>query len=171
MESKVLTAGLIMLICALSLALLGEIMALESAKATLETTRQSLAWYQAFADKQSWQLHAQGRLLANWAAAEQGPVNQETTNEEISEPKTTTVTAYTHTGQKTASGKWPIVGRSCAGPRNLPFGTVVWIDGVGLRIVEDRTHKRYDGRFDVFMETEAACLQFGKQQLTVEVIK
>ena len=81
--------------------------------------------------------------------------------------RTATVTAYTWTGNKTASGTWPKEGRTCAGPRNIPFGTVVWIEGVGERIVEDRLALKYDNRYDVFMATENECLEWGIQQRVV----
>jgi 3D (Asp-Asp-Asp) domain-containing protein len=78
-----------------------------------------------------------------------------------------TVTAYTHTGNKTASGTWPEEGRTVAGPRDVPFGTQVYIDGVGWRTVEDRTAKRFDGRYDVFLNDEGDCWDFGKQEILV----
>lgn len=78
--------------------------------------------------------------------------------------RTAVVTAYTYTGQKTASGTWPKEGRTVAGPRTVPFGTVVWIDGIGERIVEDRTNSRFEGRYDVFMESQADCLEWGIQE-------
>ena len=78
--------------------------------------------------------------------------------------RTATITAYTWTGSKTASGTWPKEGRTVAGPRNVPFGTVVWIDGIGERVVEDRTHQRYDGRYDVYMDSETECLNWGIQE-------
>lgn len=84
-------------------------------------------------------------------------------------PDLQTVTAYTWTGDKTASGTWPEEGRTVAGPRNVPFGTVVWIDGIGERIVEDRTHERFDGRWDVYMDKESDCLNWGIQEREVVV--
>jgi len=169
-ENKVLTWALVALVVLLSVALATIRVSMATTTAALASTRKSLEWYQSFTEKQAHQLYAQGRLLSKLSAAPDKE-SPGASQESGPEPKPSTVTAYTHTGNRTASGRWPIVGRSCAGPRSLPLGTVVWIDGVGLRIVEDRTHKRYDGRFDVFMETEAECLQFGKQKLTVEVIK
>ncbi len=79
------------------------------------------------------------------------------------------VSAYTHTGDPTASGVWPEVGRTVAGPTWVPFGTVVEIDGVGERIVEDRTHSRFNGRYDVFMETAAECDEWGIPVMEVTV--
>ena len=88
------------------------------------------------------------------------------------ERKTTSVvTAYTATGNQTSFGTWPKEGRTCAGPRWIPLGTVVYIEGVGERIVEDRTHIRFNGRYDVYMDSESACWKFGIQNLKVEVLK
>lgn len=61
----------------------------------------------------------------------------------------------------TASGKPPVQGVTVAGPRNLPFGTVVYIEGVGRRVVQDRTARRYDGRFDVYFTKHADAVRFG----------
>lgn len=81
--------------------------------------------------------------------------------------RTAVITAYTWTGSKTASGTWPKEGRTVAGPRNIPFGTVVWIDGIGERVVEDRTHKRYDGRYDVYMDSKSDCIKWGIQERVI----
>ena len=81
--------------------------------------------------------------------------------------RTATVTAYTHTGSPTAAGTMPKAGRTVAGPRWIPLGTKVWIEGVGERIVEDRTHIRFNGRYDVFLDSEAECLEWGIQQRVV----
>lgn len=83
--------------------------------------------------------------------------------------RTATVTAYTWTGQKTASGTWPKEGRTVAGPRWIPFGTRVYIDGIGWRIVEDRTHERFDGRYDVYMDDHSRCMAWGIQERAVQI--
>ena len=72
-------------------------------------------------------------------------------------------------GQRTASGTVPTPGRTVAGPRSVPFGTRVHIAGVGWRVVEDRTAKRYDGRWDVFFDDHDAALRFGKREVKVTV--
>lgn len=83
--------------------------------------------------------------------------------------RTATVTAYTWTGKKTASGTWPKEGRTVAGPRWIPFGTRVYIDGIGWRIVEDRTHERFDGRYDVYMDDHGRCMAWGIQERAVQI--
>jgi len=90
---------------------------------------------------------------------------------DVERKSTSVVTAYTWTGNKTAIGTYPVQGRTCAGPRWIPLGTVVYIEGVGERIVEDRTNIRYNGRYDVYMNSEDDCLEFGIQNLKVEVLK
>ena len=74
-------------------------------------------------------------------------------------------------GGPTASGKMPVAGITVAGPRSIPFGTRVWIEGVGERVVQDRLARKYDGRFDVFFASHKEALRFGKRQLKVEVLR
>ena len=71
-----------------------------------------------------------------------------------------TVTYYCD-GEITASGKKVSRGMIAA-PRSVPFGTKVEIDGVTYT-VEDRTHKRYNGRWDIYLPDRNQCLENGKQ--------
>src|SRR5215831_7204444 len=87
-----------------------------------------------------------------------------------------TVTAYCHcakccgkAGQLAANGRMPVAGVTAAGPRSLPLGTRVRIEGIGERIIQDRTPKRFDDRIDIFMENHQSALEFGKRKLTVAV--
>jgi 3D (Asp-Asp-Asp) domain-containing protein len=69
----------------------------------------------------------------------------------------------------TASGKKVAVGM-VAGPRRIPLGTRVLIGGVPYT-VEDRTAKRYDGRWDIYFQSHKAALIWGKQEKDVVIIK
>ena len=89
-----------------------------------------------------------------------------------------TVTAYCHcakccgrAGQPAANGQMPVVGVTVAGPRSLPFGTRLRIEGLGERIVQDRPPKRFDDRLDVFMADHETALKFGVRKLQVTLIK
>ena len=90
-----------------------------------------------------------------------------------------TVTAYCPctvccgkwSGGPTASGKMPVAGVTIAGPRSIPFGTRVWIEGVGERVVQDRLARKYDSRFDVYFADHTEALRFGKRTLKVRIIK
>jgi 3D (Asp-Asp-Asp) domain-containing protein len=91
---------------------------------------------------------------------------------------TATVTAYCScpkccnrwSGGPTASGKLPREGVTVAAPRRLKFGTRIYIEGVGERLVQDRLAKRYDNRFDVYFNDHDVATRFGKRQLKVKVI-
>ena len=87
-----------------------------------------------------------------------------------------TVTAYSSSPDETwgdpfvtASGRRVFDGL-VACPRALPFGTNVKI---GDRTYQcyDRLHRKYDDRFDIWMSTKNAALEFGKRRLLVEVME
>jgi 3D (Asp-Asp-Asp) domain-containing protein len=92
------------------------------------------------------------------------------------------VTQYCHcarccgkANQPTASGAYPKAGLTVAGPRKLPFGTKVQIEGLGTYIVQDRTARRHDGVFDVFVGSDKGAhqraIKFGRQKLKVTILK
>jgi 3D (Asp-Asp-Asp) domain-containing protein len=70
----------------------------------------------------------------------------------------------------TANGNHPHPSHTIAGPRNLPFGTRVSVGG-NTYTVEDRTAKRFDGRFDIFMRTHKEAVRFGKREMNVTRLK
>lgn len=81
------------------------------------------------------------------------------------------ITAYGATGSPCASGAWPEVGRTVA-CNSLPFGTRVWIDGVGERVVEDRGPSSLGSEWlDLYLGDEGACWQWGAPRLNVYLIK
>ena len=57
----------------------------------------------------------------------------------------------------TASGTYATVGRTCAAPKNLPFGARLYIEGVGYRIVEDRGGAIRGNKIDVLCANHSAC--------------
>jgi 3D (Asp-Asp-Asp) domain-containing protein len=57
-----------------------------------------------------------------------------------------------------------------AGPRAIPFGTIVEIEGVGRRVIQDRTARRFDGRWDVFFASHEDAKRFGKRRLKVRIL-
>ncbi len=66
---------------------------------------------------------------------------------------------------ETASGRPPAVGITVAAPRSVPLGTWVTLEIPGLgwlrRRVDDRTARRFDGRWDVFVHTHREAKLFG----------
>lgn len=77
------------------------------------------------------------------------------------------ITAYEDSGRACANGNYPTVGYTVA-HNSLPFGTVVYIDGVGYRIIEDRGPSYLgDEWLDIYLGDPSACYQWGEQHLDV----
>ena len=81
--------------------------------------------------------------------------------------QTLNVSAYCHSGNRTASGVWPAVGMAAAD--HLPFGTRVTLPDGRVLTVTDRFGGGYDNRLDIFMATEQECWQFGRRWLKCKV--
>ncbi len=85
----------------------------------------------------------------------------------------TQITAYTHSGSRTANGKWPTVGM-CAIDRNVfQYGMVFYVPGYGYAVAEDTGSGVGDPySMGVVMEREAGCLRGGgRRNVTVYVLK
>lgn len=57
----------------------------------------------------------------------------------------------------TASGVRATVGRTVAAPSTFPFGTVLFIEGIGYRTVEDRGGSIKGQRLDVLCSNHSEC--------------
>lgn len=91
---------------------------------------------------------------------------------------TFTVTAYCScsacagqwAGSPTASGAYPCEGWTCA-CNAYPFGTMVYIEGVGERCIEDRGDSGMDETWiDLYFEDHDAAQNFGMQYLDVYIV-
>ncbi|MDK2820660.1 MAG: hypothetical protein PWP31_625 [Clostridia bacterium] len=79
-------------------------------------------------------------------------------------------TAYTHTGNRTASGTYPHVGTVAVDPRVIPMGSRLYIEGYGFGVAEDVGSAIKGKRIDVFLENEAACQRWGVRQVKVYIL-
>ncbi|MCR4322965.1 MAG: 3D domain-containing protein [Candidatus Azambacteria bacterium] len=89
-----------------------------------------------------------------------------------------TVTAYSSTHDQTddspftmASGKRVYDGAIAA--NFLPFGTEVMLPELyddKVFIVEDRMHRRFSNRVDIWMETREEALEFGIKRVTIKIL-
>jgi len=92
------------------------------------------------------------------------------------------VTAYTHTGDRTASGKWPKPGMCAIDPKFFKFGTRFYVEGYGFATAEDtgrlikgvrpgqRTAKgELLANMDLFMESEREAEAWGRPVVKVYV--
>ena len=79
------------------------------------------------------------------------------------------ITAYAYTGSPCANGEYPETGRTVA-CNSLPFGTEVYIDGIGFRTVTDRgPDSMGDAWIDLYLGDYAECVQWGSQHRKVWV--
>lgn len=70
--------------------------------------------------------------------------------------------------QPTASGAWPREGVTVAGPRWVKLGTRVLIDGKPY-VVQDRTSRKWDGRWDVFVTSHARAKRLGIRRVKITI--
>ena len=71
----------------------------------------------------------------------------------------------------TASGEKAIEGITVAMDKSSPFGTNIYIDGVGERIVQDRGGAIKGNRIDLYFDSHQDALNFGRQTKQVTIIK
>jgi 3D (Asp-Asp-Asp) domain-containing protein len=73
------------------------------------------------------------------------------------------ITAYAETGYPCANGNYPTLGYTVA-CNSLPFGTEVYIDGVGFRTVEDTDGGAMGNEWiDLYLGDYTTCVQWGDQ--------
>jgi 3D (Asp-Asp-Asp) domain-containing protein len=73
---------------------------------------------------------------------------------------------------KTASGKNTKEGRTVSADKMFPFGTILFIEGIGERVVEDRGGAIKGYKLDLFIEDLQEARNFGrKHNVKVKVIK
>lgn len=83
------------------------------------------------------------------------------------------ITAYTHTGRRTATGKWPKVGMCAVNPRIFGYGTMFYVPGYGYAVAEDTGANNSSlVSIDLFMDTKEDCLRWGrKRNVTVTICR
>ena len=77
------------------------------------------------------------------------------------------ISAYEWSDQPCANGNWPTVWYTCA-LNGYPFGTTVYIDGLGYFVNEDICGT--PGRLDIFLGDVDDCKQFGIQSHDVYIV-
>ena len=89
---------------------------------------------------------------------------------------TCNATAYTHTGYNTASGTYPRLGSVAVDPKVIKLGTKLYIvseDGkwvYGYCVAEDTGGAIKGNKVDLFFNTNAECIQFGRRKVLVYVL-
>lgn len=81
------------------------------------------------------------------------------------------ITAYEDTGLACANGNYPSVGYTVA-HNTLPFGTVLYIDGIGYRTVEDRGPSSLGTEWlDLYLGDYSECEAWGMQRRDVYLVE
>ena len=81
------------------------------------------------------------------------------------------ITAYEDNGSNCANGNYPTVGYTVA-HNSLPFGTVLYIEGVGYRTVEDRGPSYLgDAWLDIYLGDPSECYVWGEKHLDVYLVE
>lgn len=76
---------------------------------------------------------------------------------------------YSGDRTKTASGATVIPNLTVATGKHIPFGTWLWIEGLGWRIVEDRGGKIGKESIDICFKTQKEALAWGRRKVRVVV--
>lgn len=84
---------------------------------------------------------------------------------------TMVATAYTHTGNKTATGTWPAYGTVAVDPRTIPLGTPLYVEGYGFAVAEDTGGAIKGNKLDVFLENRKNALKWGKKTVKVQILR
>lgn len=79
-------------------------------------------------------------------------------------------TAYTHTGNRTATGIWPYRGIVAVDPRVIPLGTRMYVEGYGYAVAQDTGGLIKGNIIDVFMDTEEEAIQWGRRMVNIRII-
>jgi 3D (Asp-Asp-Asp) domain-containing protein len=80
-------------------------------------------------------------------------------------------TAYTWTGNRTASGTWPAVGTAAVDPKVIPLGTRLWIEGYGEAVALDTGGDIQGQIIDLYMDSYQECIEWGRRQVEVRVME
>lgn len=78
--------------------------------------------------------------------------------------------AYTYTGNRTATGKHPEVGMVAVDPGVIPMGSRLYIEGYGYGRAADTGGSIKGNRLDLFMEDRSQCLNWGRRTVKVYLL-
>ncbi|HBV86603.1 MAG TPA: hypothetical protein DEF42_08100 [Desulfosporosinus sp.] len=88
----------------------------------------------------------------------------------ISKTLTVEATAYTYTGNNTATGVKPREGLIAVDPRVIPMGSKVYVEGYGYAIAADTGGSIRGNRIDVFYSTLRKCIDWGRRSVQIHVL-
>lgn len=80
-------------------------------------------------------------------------------------------TAYTHTGNRTATGIKPSRGVIAVDPQVIPLGTKLYVEGYGYGSAQDTGGQIKGNKIDVFFDTKKEALNWGRQKVKVYILE
>ncbi|MFA5537424.1 MAG: 3D domain-containing protein [Bacillota bacterium] len=89
----------------------------------------------------------------------------------VKEIRTMEATAYTHTGNRTATGIYPYVGVVAVDPRVIPLGSKLYVEGYGYAEAQDTGGAIKGDRIDIFLDTEIECINWGRRVVEVHFLE
>lgn len=89
----------------------------------------------------------------------------------ISKTITVESTAYTYTGNTTATGITPRQGLIAVDPRVIAMGSKVYVEGYGYAIAADTGGDIQGNRVDVFFPNLRQCLDWGRKPVRIYLLK
>lgn len=92
-------------------------------------------------------------------------------NMRIGKPLKFVATAYTHTGYRTAMGARTRRGIVAVDPKVIPIGASIFIEGYGYAVAADTGGLIKGRRIDVFMESYAETVKWGKRTVNVYILQ
>jgi len=79
--------------------------------------------------------------------------------------------AYTYTGNNTATGTKPAVGTIAVDPAVIPLGSRLYVEGYGYGIACDTGGAVHGNRIDLFMEDRAQCVKWGVRNVKLYILE
>lgn len=80
-------------------------------------------------------------------------------------------TAYTHTGNPTATGIYPYKGVVAVDPKVIPLGSKLYVEGYGYCEAQDTGGAIKGDRIDVFLDTKEQCFAWGRKIVQVYLLE
>ncbi|MDO0823965.1 3D domain-containing protein [Desulfosporosinus nitroreducens] len=97
-------------------------------------------------------------------------VDVDLTKLNISKTLTVEATAYTYTGNNTATGVKPREGLIAVDPKVIAMGSQVYVEGYGYAIAADTGGSIRGNRIDVFFSTFRQCIDWGRKPVKIHIL-
>jgi len=88
----------------------------------------------------------------------------------ISKTLSVEATAYTYTGNNTATGVKPREGLIAVDPKVIAMGSKVYVEGYGYAIAADTGGNIRGNRIDVFFSTLRQCINWGRKPVKIHIL-